>query len=86
MDLRLASVPWSGNSVDMFILCCSIALNLHKFEKRRQKYTYFHKPPNFFVSFLHFQPKIVSSILIPYGFQQICGNLRVFEPDEIVFN
>ena len=40
----------------MFILCCSIALYLHKFEKRRQNYTYFHKPPNFFVSFLHFQP------------------------------
>ena len=40
----------------MFILCCSIALNLHKFEKRRQNYTYFHKPPNIFVSFLHFQP------------------------------
>ena len=31
-------------------------LNLHKFEKRRQNYTYFHKPPNFFVSFLHFLP------------------------------
>ena len=40
----------------MFILCCSIAFNLHKFEKRRQNYTYFHKPPNIFVSFLHFQP------------------------------
>lgn len=39
-----------------FILCCSIAFNLHKFEKRRQNYTYFHKPPNIFVSFLHFQP------------------------------
>ena len=38
----------------MFILCCSIAFNLHKFEKRRQNYTYFYKPPNFFVSFLHF--------------------------------
>jgi len=40
----------------MFILCCSIAFNLHKFEKRRQNYTYFHKLPNIFVSFLHFQP------------------------------
>ena len=39
----------------MFILCCSIAFNLQKFGKRRQNYTYFHKPPNFFVSFLHFQ-------------------------------
>ena len=42
----------------MFILCCSIALYLHRFEKRRQNYTYFHKLPNFFVSFLYFQPEI----------------------------
>ena len=38
----------------MFILCCSIALCLHKFEKRRQNYTYFHKPPNFFRIFFAF--------------------------------
>ena len=61
----------------MFILCCSIAFNLHKFEKRRQNYTYFHKPPNFFVSFLHFQsisPKKELAILL---------NFCIFAPESI---
>ena len=43
----------------VIVLICSFfveaLLNLHNFEKRRQNYTYFHKSPNFFVSFLHFQ-------------------------------
>jgi len=61
----------------MFILCCSIAFNLQKFGKRRQNYTYFHKPPNFFVSFLHFQsisPKKELAILL---------NFCIFAPESI---
>jgi len=63
------------------VLICSFfvaaLLNLHNFEKRRQNYTYFHKPPNFFVSFLHFQsisPKKELAILL---------NFCIFAPESI---
>ena len=39
----------------MFILCCSIALCLLKFEKRRQNYTLFYNPPNFSAFFCMFR-------------------------------
>ena len=65
----------------VIVLICSFfvaaLLNLHNFEKRRQNYTYFHKPPNFFVSFLHFQsisPKKELAILL---------NFCIFAPESI---
>ena len=76
----------------MFILCCSIALNLHKFEKRRQNYTYFHKPPNFFVSFLHFHSIFpfflfaVSQILRNFALESIkSSRLWADSPTELNF-
>ena len=73
-----------------FILCCSIALYLHKFEKRRQDYTNFHKPPNFFVSFLHFQPIspfflfATSRILCNFALESIkSSHLRMDSPTEL---
>jgi len=52
-------------------------LNLQKFGKRRQNYTYFHKPPNFFVSFLHFQS------ISPKKELDISHNLSIFAPESI---
>ena len=73
----------------MFILCCSIALNLHKFEKRRQNYTYFHRQPNIFVFFLHFHSIIlfflfaVSQILNDFAPESIkSSHLRMNSPTE----
>ncbi len=63
------------------VLICSFfvaaLLNLHNFEKRRQNYTYFHKPPNFFVSFLHFQS------ISPKKELDISHNLSIFAPESI---
>ena len=73
----------------MFILCCSIALCLHKFEKRWQNYTYFHKLPNFFVSFLHFHSTFpfflftISRILCNFASESIkSSHLRMDSPTE----
>ena len=73
----------------MFILCCSIALNLHKFEKRWQNYTYFYKSPNFFVSFSHFLSIFpfflfaFSRILCNFALESIkSSHLRMDSPTE----
>ena len=52
-------------------------LNLHKFGKRQQNYTLFHKPPNNSVSFLHIRSIFVSK---SFTFSQI---LCTFAPESI---
>ena len=76
-SLQSSLCPEVVTVLNMFILCCSIALCLHKFEKRRQNYTYFHKPPNFFISFLHFQS------ISPKKELAIWLNFCIFAPESI---
>ena len=64
-------------------------LNLHKFEKRQQNYTLFHKPPNNSVSFLHIRSIFVSKsftfllILCTFAPESIkSSHLRMDSPTE----